>query len=250
VNAFDGGSVLAVRDATGAYALERARTDFVATASHELRTPLTAVYGGASTLVARGDALSPAHRRSLLNMIVEQSEHLTRIVDQLLVSAQLDRGTLRVDEAECNVAELCSAVVHAANVRAAASDVNVVLQLPPATKPLRSDASLIRQLLINLVENAVKYSVEGGLVLVSVTDTEESVRVDVIDQGIGIPSAEHDRIFEKFFRLDAEMTRGVGGSGLGLYISREIAEQLGGTLTVSSQLGHGSTFSVRLPRRP
>jgi len=85
---------------------------------------------------------------------------------------------------------------------------------------------------------------------VSVTDTEESVRVDVIDQGIGIPSAEHDRIFEKFFRLDAEMTRGVGGSGLGLYISREIAEQLGGTLTVSSQLGHGSTFSVRLPRRP
>jgi signal transduction histidine kinase len=250
VNAFDGGSVLAVRDATGAYALERARTEFVATASHELRTPLTAVYGGASTLIARGDALSPAQQKSLLRMIVEQSEHLTRIVDQLLVSAQLDRGTLRLDEAECNVAELCSAVVHAANVRAAPSDVNVVLQLPPVTRPIRSDASLIRQLLINLVENAVKYSVEGGLVVVRVIDADEGVRIDVVDRGLGIPSAEHDRIFEKFFRLDAEMTRGVGGSGLGLYISREIAEQLGGTLTVSSQLGEGSTFSVTLPRRP
>jgi PAS domain S-box-containing protein len=250
VDTFDGGSVLAVRDATGAYALERARTDFVATASHELRTPLTAVYGGASTLIARGDALSPAQQKSLLKMIVEQSEHLTRIVDQLLVSAQLDRGTLRLDEAECNIAELCSAVVHAANVRAAPSDVNVVLQLPPVTRPIRSDASLIRQLLINLVENAVKYSAEGGLVVVRVIDAEEGVRIDVIDRGLGIPSAEHERIFEKFFRLDAEMTRGVGGSGLGLYISREIAEQLGGTLTVSSQLGQGSTFSVTLPRRP
>jgi signal transduction histidine kinase len=96
----------------------------------------------------------------------------------------------------------------------------------------------------------VKYSVEGGLVVVRVIDADEGVRIDVVDRGLGIPSAEHDRIFEKFFRLDAEMTRGVGGSGLGLYISREIAEQLGGTLTVTSQLGEGSTFSVTLPRRP
>jgi two-component system, OmpR family, phosphate regulon sensor histidine kinase PhoR len=249
VDTFEGGSVLAVRDASGAYALERARTDFVATASHELRTPLTAVYGGASTLVARGDALSLAQRQSLLKMIVEESEQLTRIVDQLLVSAQLDRGTLRIDEAECNVAEICSAVVHAANVRAAPSDVNVALQLPAVTRPLRTDASLIRQLLVNLVENAVKYSVEGGLVVVRLVDAEEEVRIDVVDRGLGIPSTEHERIFEKFYRLDAEMTRGVGGSGLGLYISREIVEQLGGTLTVRSQVGHGSTFSVTLPRR-
>jgi two-component system phosphate regulon sensor histidine kinase PhoR len=249
VDAFEGGSVLAVRDASGAYALERARTDFVATASHELRTPLTAVYGGASTLVARGDALSPAQRQSLLKMIVEESGHLTRIVDQLLVSAQLDRGTLRLDEAEFDVAEICSTVVHAANVRAAPSDVNVVLQLPSVTRPLRSDASLVRQLLVNLVENAVKYSVEGGLVVVRLVDADEEVRIDVVDRGIGIPSTEYERIFEKFYRLDAEMTRGVGGSGLGLYISREIVEQLGGTLTVRSQVGHGSTFSVTLPRR-
>lgn len=249
VDSFEGGSVLAVRDATSAYALERARTDFVATASHELRTPLTAVYGGASTLIARGDDLSPGQRRSLLTMIVEESEHLTRIVDQLLVSAQLDRGTLRIDEAECDVTAICTAVVQAANVRAAQLQISVVLQLPPTTKPLRSDASLIRQLLVNLVENAVKYSHEGGVVIVRVVDDDEQLRIDVVDRGLGIPSAEQERIFEKFFRLDAEMTRGVGGSGLGLYISREIVEQLGGTLTVSSQVGRGSTFTVVLPRR-
>jgi two-component system phosphate regulon sensor histidine kinase PhoR len=250
VDSFEGGSVLAVRDATAAYALERARTDFVATASHELRTPLTAVYGGASTLIARGDDLSPAQRRSLLKMIVEESAQLTRIVDQLLVSAQLDRGTLRVDEAECDVTAICTAVVQAANIRAAPLQINVLLQLPPVVKPLRSDASLIRQLLVNLVENAVKYSLEGSVVVVRVIDSDERLQIDVVDRGLGIPSAEQERIFEKFFRLDAEMTRGVGGSGLGLYISREIVEQLGGTLTVSSQVGRGSTFTVTLPRQP
>jgi PAS domain S-box-containing protein len=250
VDTFEGGSVLAVRDATAVYALERARTDFVATASHELRTPLTAVYGAASTLIARGDDLSPAQHESLLTMIVEESEHLTHIVDQLLVSAQLDRGTLRVDEAECDVAAICTAVVQAANMRAAPLQISVALQLPPATKPLRSDAALIRQLLVNLVENAVKYSMEGGVVIVRVVDGDEQLQIDVVDRGLGIPSSEQDRIFEKFFRLDAEMTRGVGGSGLGLYISREIVEELGGTLTVRSQVGRGSTFTVILPRQP
>jgi signal transduction histidine kinase len=102
--------------------------------------------------------------------------------------------------------------------------------------------------LVNLVDNAVKYSVGGGVVVVQLRDEPAAVHVDVVDRGPGIPVAELERIFDKFYRLDAEMTRGVGGSGLGLYISREIVGQLGGTLTVSSQLGRGSTFSVTLPR--
>ena len=248
IRAFDGSNVVAVRDATAAYALERARTDFVATASHELRTPLTAVYGGATTLLARGDELRPSQRESLLNLIAEEAAHLTGIVDQLLVSAQLDRGTLRVDETECDVADICNAIVAAARLRAPAG-VTVALHLPSAIAPLRCDPSLLRQVLVNLVDNAVKYSVGGGTVLVRVTDGTASVRIDVVDQGLGIPSAEQDRIFEKFYRLDAEMTRGVGGSGLGLYISREIVQQLGGTLTLESHVGKGSTFSVALPRR-
>ncbi|HEY3541951.1 MAG TPA: ATP-binding protein [Gaiellaceae bacterium] len=248
VRRFDGGSVVAVRDATSAYALERARADFVATASHELRTPLTAVYGGATTLRARGSELTPRQRERLLQMIADESAHLTDIVDALLVSAQLDRGTLRVDEQECDVAALCSAVVESARVRAP-EKVLVGLELPSAVAPIRCDESLLRQVLVNLVDNAVKYSVDGGLVLVQLRDATASISIDVVDQGLGIPSAEQDRIFEKFYRLDAEMTRGVGGSGLGLYISREIVTQLGGTLNVQSQAGRGSTFTVTLPRR-
>jgi signal transduction histidine kinase len=248
VSEFEGGSVIAVRDATAGYALERARADFVATASHELRTPLTAVYGGARTLQARGDELSPTQRSGLLRMIADESEHLTRIVDQLLISAQLDRGTLRVDESECDVAALCSTVATAARARAP-EGVSVAVQVPSIVAPVRCDESLLRQVLINLVDNAIKYSVDGGLVLVRLRDETAAVQIDVVDKGLGIPAAEQERIFDKFYRLDAEMTRGVGGSGLGLYISREIVAQLGGTLSLQSQPGAGSTFTVTLPRR-
>jgi signal transduction histidine kinase len=125
----------------------------------------------------------------------------------------------------------------------------VTLQMPNAVAPLRCDEALLRQVLVNLVENAVKYSVDGGLVLLRLRDAAESVSIDVVDHGLGIPSTEQDRIFDKFYRLDAEMTHGVGGSGLGLYISREIVAQLGGTLAVRSELGRGSTFTVTLSRR-
>jgi len=248
VTVFEGGSVVAVRDATAGYALERARADFVATASHELRTPLTAVYGAATTLLGRSDELNASQRNGLINMIADESAQLTGIVDQLLISAQLDRGTLRVEEKECDVAGLCRAIVEAARVRAP-DGVLVALQLPDTVTPLRCDESLLRQVVVNLVDNAVKYSVEGGLVLVRVRDRSASLSIDVVDHGLGIPSAEQDRIFEKFYRLDAEMTHGVGGSGLGLYISREIVAQLGGTLSVHSELGRGSTFTVTLSRR-
>jgi PAS domain S-box-containing protein len=247
VSAFEAGQVVAVRDATASYALERARMDFVATASHELRTPLTAVYGGARTLLSRGDELSPAQQSRLLEVIADEAEHLTNIVDQLLLSARLDRGTLRIQDAACDIAAVCSSVVEAARLRAPVG-VTIALERPSTVEPLRCDESLIRQVLVNLVDNAVKYSVGGGVVVVQLRDEPAAVHVDVVDRGLGIPVAELERIFDQFYRLDAEMTRGVGGSGLGLYISREIVGQLGGTLTVSSQLGRGSTFSVTLPR--
>jgi len=113
---------------------------------------------------------------------------------------------------------------------------------------LRCDPPRLRQVLVNLVENAIKYSPSGGRIEVRVIDGPDELRIEVRDEGLGIPPSEQARIFEKFYRLDAEMTRGVGGSGLGLYISREIVEQMGGTLSVRSSRGVGSTFSVTLPR--
>jgi signal transduction histidine kinase/CHASE3 domain sensor protein len=247
LSVFDGGSVLAVRDATEGYILERARADFVATASHELRTPLTAVFGGARTLIAHGDRLTPSQQSSLLRMIEQESEHLVQIVDQLLVSAQLDRGVLNLDVADCDVQAICAGVVESARLRAP-QGITVLFQTPTAIAPLRCDESLLRQVLVNLVENALKYSVGGGRVDVRLHDEAVRVVIEVADQGLGIPPAEHERIFEKFYRLDAAMSRGVGGSGLGLFISREIVAQLGGSLDVHSVEGEGSTFTVTLPR--
>ncbi len=248
VSTFDGGSVLAVRDATAGYVLERARADFVATASHELRTPLTTVYGAARTLTARREQLSHEQVGQLLLMVEQEAEHLVQIVDQLLVSAQLDRGALHLDESEFDVRALCIAVVESARLRAPLGR-EIVFNGSPKVATVRCDESLLRQVLVNLVENAIKYSVDGGSVEVRVLSESAGVQIEVEDEGLGIPTAEQELIFEKFYRLDAAMTRGVGGSGLGLYISRAIVTQMGGTLSVRSVADVGSTFTVTLPLR-
>jgi PAS domain S-box-containing protein len=244
---FEGGRVITLRDATAEHVLERARADFVTTASHELRTPLTAVYGSVRTLIDRWDELDEKIRRRLLLMIEQESEHLTQIVDQLLVTAQIDRGRLRFEERECDVTAMCASVVEAANARKPDS-ISLELVAPPSTQLLRCDPPRLKQVLVNLVENAIKYSPDGGRIEIRIADSPDLLRIDVHDEGLGIPPSEQSRIFEKFYRLDAEMTRGVGGSGLGLYISREIVEQMGGLLSVRSRRGAGSTFTVTLPR--
>jgi len=244
---FEGGRVVTLRDATAEHTLERARADFVTTASHELRTPLTAIYGSIRTLISRADALDESQRARLLRMIEQESEHLAQIVDQLLVTAQIDRGRLRMEERDCDIAELCASVIEAAEARKPES-IQLKLVAPKSSPPLKCDPPKLKQVLVNLVENAIKYSPEGGRIEVRIADTPDRLRIDVQDEGLGIPPSEQARIFEKFYRLDAEMTRGVGGSGLGLYISREIVEQMGGLLSVRSRRGAGSTFTVTLPR--
>ena len=244
---FEGGRVVTLRDATAEHTLERARADFVTTASHELRTPLTAIYGSVRTLISRADALDESQRARLLRMIEQESEHLAQIVDQLLVTAQIDRGRLRMEERDCDIAELCASVIEAAEARKPES-IQLKLVAPKSSPPLKCDPPKLKQVLVNLVENAIKYSPEGGRIEVRIADTPDRLRIDVQDEGLGIPPSEQARIFEKFYRLDAEMTRGVGGSGLGLYISREIVEQMGGLLSVRSRRGSGSTFTVTLPR--
>jgi signal transduction histidine kinase len=244
---FDGGSVLAVSDATTGYVLERTRADFVATASHELRTPLTAVYGGVRTLLAHRDDLPRGQQDRLLNLIEQEALHLVEIVDQLLVSAQLDRGTLNVDVKTIDVSDLCRGVAESARVRAFDRNL-IVLQTPTEEVLAETDEALLRQVVVNLVENAVKYSPRGGRIDILVSRTDDTVQIDVVDEGIGIPASEQERIFEKFYRLDVEMSRGVGGSGLGLYISREIVDRLHGTLSLESTPDGGSTFTVTIPR--
>jgi len=244
LSTFDGGSVLTVRDATAGYLLERARSDFVATASHELRTPLTSIYGGIRTLNGRGDELSIAEREGMLRLIEQESVQLVHIVDQMLISTQLDRHQLRLNDSEFELSGLCNAVIASALARASAAT-TVTLDAP---NPIivRCDESLLRQVLVNLIDNAIKYSRAGGQVEVRLREGLGRVRIEIHDEGPGIPATEQERIFEKFYRLDPAMQGGVGGTGLGLYISRAIITEMGGSLTVRSTSGEGSTFTVTL----
>jgi two-component system, OmpR family, phosphate regulon sensor histidine kinase PhoR len=248
VSVFDGGHVLTLRDVTEAYALERARADFVATASHELRTPLTSVYGAAQTLLGRDDL--PEERRVELLRIVElEAAQLARIVDQMLLTARLTGGeALPQSPRPTDLRALCESVLAAARAREHPG-LTLALTGPPALAPFTCDEGLLRQVLGNLVDNAIKYSPDGGRVEVRLLDQGDAVRIEVRDEGLGIAPSEQERVFEKFYRLDVDMSRGVGGSGLGLYIAREIVAALGGSIGVQSAPGEGSTFTLTLPRR-
>lgn len=242
---FSEGTVYAFRDLTEERKLEQMRSDFVATVSHELRTPLAAIHGSALTLARRGGELEPVLHERLLGIVVEQSERLSELVEQILLAAQLDSGGLQYTLERFDAGELARTVVEAVRPRLPA-EVTVELSAPPASTAF-GDPGKTRRVLTNLVDNAVKYSPDGGRIRVAVAARGRALRFVVRDEGLGIPPAEQERVFEKFYRLDAAMTRGVGGSGLGLYICRELVEGMGGRIWVRSEPGVGSEFCFELP---
>lgn len=246
------GAVFAFRDLTEERALEEARRDFVATASHELRTPLSSVFGAAQTLLRR--TLDEARRTELISLIASESGRLSGILDELLLASRLDARALTMQLAPCDGTSLARDVVALARERATEK---VELVLDGAGAPsgrCLADADRLRQVLVNLVDNAIKYSPGGGRVEVTVGGgcagaaggPPAPVRIVVADRGLGIPAAERERIFEKFYRLDPSLTRGVGGTGLGLYICRQLVEAMGGRIGVEGRDGGGSVFWVEL----
>ena len=244
--AFDEGVVYALRDVSDEQALERARSDFVATASHELRTPLAAVYGAARTL-RRTDIEIPAEQHDrFLEIIVSETERLTAIVSQILLAGQLEEGQVDVTTAATDLAPLVESALDSARLRTP-EEIQLRLEQNGARAVALADQDKLRQVLVNLLDNAIKYSPDGGDVVVELSGEEGRVLLTVRDRGLGIPPGEEERIFEKFYRLDPALTRGVGGSGLGLFISRELVSRMGGSLTVRSQPGEGAVFVVDLP---
>ena len=242
---FGQGTVYALRDVTEQYALEKARSDFVATASHELRTPLAAVYGAVRTLRRPDVMLSDEDRTQFLEMIESEATRLATIVDQILLTGQLDAGAVEIDATECDPAEIASSVIDSAATHLP-EHISLVLD-PDGSPKVVCDENKLRQVLVNLVDNAVKYSPDGGEVEIRLRSEIGRCLIEVADHGLGIPADERERIFEKFYRLDPQQKHGVGGSGLGLYICRELVERMDGQLTVDSEPGHGSTFRVELP---
>jgi PAS domain S-box-containing protein len=244
---FGQGRVYALQDVTEEHALEKTRSDFVATASHELRTPLAAVYGAVRTLRREDVELSEGDRTQFLEMIESEATRLARIVDQILLAGQLDAGAIEVELGDCNPVDIAARVIESAELHLPE---NISLGLEAEDAPTIScDENKLRQVLVNLVDNAVKYSPEGGRVDLHVRNGDETCVIDVVDHGLGIPPTERERIFEKFYRLDPQQTHGVGGSGLGLYICRELVERMNGKLSVDSEPGRGSRFTLELPAR-
>ncbi|MDX6514089.1 MAG: hypothetical protein QOE36_3593, partial [Gaiellaceae bacterium] len=243
---FDEGAVYAFRDLTEERGLETMRQEFVATVSHELRTPLAAIYGAALTLT-RDDLDAPEElQKQLLHVIAEESDRLARIVEDVLLASQLDSGRLVADTQSCDARELARNVVEAARAHLP-KNVTVKLAAPGSLPPVEADPGQLQQVLTNLVDNAIKYSPDGGAVVVKLGPQGDALRFEVSDQGLGIPPTEQRRIFEKFYRLDPDMTRGIGGTGLGLYICRELVRRVGGRLWVDSAETGGSTFFVEIP---
>jgi two-component system phosphate regulon sensor histidine kinase PhoR len=244
---FADGTVYAFRDLTEERALEEMRQDLVATVSHELRTPLAAIYGSALTL-RRGDIdLDATLHDQLLGIIAEESSRLADIVDDLLLASQLDAGTLDVRIERCDPRGLVESVVHAARTHLPDGATLDVADAPDALPAVAADEGQLRQVLANLVDNAVKYSPDGGDIRITLEPVERHLRFAVADRGLGIPSRERDRIFEKFYRLDPDMTRGIGGTGLGLYICRELVRRVHGRIWVEPNRGGGSVFVVEVP---
>jgi PAS domain S-box-containing protein len=243
---FDEGTVYAFRDLTEERVLEQMRSDFVATVSHELRTPLAAIYGAALTLRRNDLELEPEVQSRLLDVVAQESDRLAQIVNDVLLASHLDSGQLKLRIDTVDATKVTKNVVEAAKTHLP-EGVTLNLTAPKRLPPVAADEQQLRQVLVNLVENAVKYSPQGGPVEVRIDRGDRGVLWAVSDEGLGIPASERRRVFEKFYRLDPNMIGGIGGTGLGLYICRELVHRLDGRIWVEANNGKGSTFFVEIP---
>jgi PAS domain S-box-containing protein len=241
------GRIFAFRDISGDRLVEQVKSDFVSTVSHELRTPLTSIYGFAETLLRQDVMFGEEERQTFLRYIASESQRLTSIVDTLLNVARLDTGDLQVNLAETDVRDVVGQVLDTVS----AVDLNghrFIVELPDEPLAARADPEKLRQVCSILVDNALRYSPDGGKVTVGAARRQDTVEVSVADEGIGIPQADQEQIFRKFYRgSDAELRAGAGGTGLGLFIARGLVTAMGGRIWVSSQEGEGSRFSFELP---
>jgi heavy metal sensor kinase len=218
---------------------------FLADASHELRTPVAAVRGEVQVALKR--ERSGEEYRESLGVIHEEAVHMSRIVDDLFTLARADAGDRSIDRRPFYLEELAAEVCRIARPLARERTIGLELDSQASELQVSGDEALVRRAVLNLVDNAMKYTEPGGSVRLAVSRDGAHARLDVSDTGIGIALEEHERVFERFYRVDRARVRSEGGAGLGLAIVRWAMEEHGGTVTVSSEPGFGSTFSILIP---
>jgi two-component system, OmpR family, phosphate regulon sensor histidine kinase PhoR len=244
------GVVLVLHDVTALRQLERVRTEFVANVSHELRTPLTAIQGYLETLLS-GALEERENARRFIEIALRHSERLGRLLNDLTDLSNIELGKVAPRREPVRVDEVVASVVGIIAPRAARARVDVTSQVPPDLPQVPADRDWLAQILINLVDNAVKYTLEGGSVTVTARPVEKAaIEVAVSDTGIGIPPADLPRITERFYRVDRARSRELGGTGLGLAIVKHLVMAHGGQLGIESEQERGTTVRFTLPIEP
>jgi two-component system, OmpR family, phosphate regulon sensor histidine kinase PhoR len=240
------GAVVVLHDVTELRRLERVRQDFVANVSHEFKTPLTAIQGFAETLLA-GALDDPQNNRRFLEIIREHAARLARLTDDLLKLARIEAGKLELEFVPVDLEDQIDRCLETSSLKANWKHIALETDIPDKVPPAFGDASLVHEVIQNLLDNAIQYTPKGGRITVRAVASDHEAIVTVSDTGIGIPLADQERIFERFYRVDAARSREAGGTGLGLSIAKHIVETQGGRLWVHSEVGVGSSFSFSIP---
>ncbi len=242
------GVLLVFNDITRLRQVEKIRKDFVANVSHELKTPITAIRGSAETLIDLEKAGTREDYQRFLDIILKNTNRINRIVEDLLILAKLEQSSehYAVEFEEINVLNLLQTAKDACDVAANSKEIKILLACDENAF-IKGNAHFLEQAIINLIDNAIKYSEAGSEVLVEAKKTNDKVVIRVIDHGCGIPEEHLYRVFERFYRVDSGRSRELGGTGLGLAIVKHVAYLHGGEVKVESSPGKGSVFSISIP---
>jgi two-component system phosphate regulon sensor histidine kinase PhoR len=241
------GAVVVLNNVTRMRRLEKVRRDFVANVSHEIRTPLTTIKGFAETLLD-GAAQNPKTARGFLKIISKQSDRLNAIIEDLLILARLEQEDDRVQLyfQQVPIKKILKNAIKVCEPAASGKNIKLTMQLEDNFKA-EINQDLLEQAIVNLLDNAIKYSAEGDAVLVKAAEKDDSIYISVADNGVGIPKKHLPRLFERFYRVDKARSREQGGTGLGLAIVKHIVQVHNGTVIVESEAGKGSTFTIEIP---
>ena len=238
------GTVAVFHDVSELRRVDEVRRDFIANASHELRTPLTSIQGFADTL--RSSQVGAEQQAQYLDVIVRNAQRMSSLIDDLLTLSRIESGPARLEKAPVDVLRVVETVVADFGPRYAEAEIELALHSEPLPS-CHTDRDAVEQVLSNLLSNAVRYTNAGGRVDVHVRAGEGQVEIRVEDTGIGIPSQDLERIFERFYRVDTSRSRALGSTGLGLSIVKHLVRSLGGEIRVESEPDRGSKFSFSLP---
>jgi two-component system phosphate regulon sensor histidine kinase PhoR len=240
------GALLVFHDITELKRLEKLRQDLVANVSHELRTPISNIKGYAETLLD-GAFEDKENAKNFIKIIYDESERLAKLIEDILDLSKIESGKMMISLLPAGISDIINRAVSIMSNQANSKSISIKTSIADNTPKIMADETKVSQVLINLLDNAIKHTPAGGNITISAAPQKSFVRVDVLDTGAGIPEKDLQRIFERFYRVDTARSREFGGTGLGLSIVKHIVQAHGGEVMVKSRVGKGSTFSFTIP---